>query len=191
MKSLLEKAGDRLRLFLLLMMNCGMYQSDISDLGEDEVDWEARTIRRARSKTEAQIVTYTLWPPTFALLEQHRNRGDVVLNDKGQPRVLVTGDGKALEAYWMEDDKERRYDTVQSLYSRLKRISGIAKPMKNLRKTSASLLATHPQHKYFASYFLAHAPRSVADEFYVVPDDAQFFEALDWLGRQYGLIQEI
>ena len=48
---LLAAAGERLRLFLLLMANCGMYQGDVSDLGEDEVDWQARTITRSRSKT--------------------------------------------------------------------------------------------------------------------------------------------
>ena len=34
---------DRTKLYVLLCLNCGMYQSDISDIGEDEVDWTAGT----------------------------------------------------------------------------------------------------------------------------------------------------
>ncbi len=104
-----------------------------------------------------------------------------MLDQSGRRRVLVTGDGKPLTAYWMEGEKERRYDTIQSLYSRLKTVAGIRKPLKNLRKTSSSLLARHREYKFYAQYFLAQSPRSVADEHYVIPDDEEFFEALDWL----------
>jgi hypothetical protein len=36
-------------------------------------------------------------------------------------------------------------------------------------------------------YFLGHSPKTVADKHYVVPSDEEFFEALGWLRKQYGL----
>ncbi len=57
------------------MLSCGMYQSDLSDLTEDEVDWGAGTITRSRSKTGSQVVAYKLWPETFELLAEHRHQG--------------------------------------------------------------------------------------------------------------------
>ncbi len=53
--------------------------------------------------------------------------------------------------------------------------------MKHLRKTSATLLGEHPQYKFFCNHFLADSPRNVADRHYVVPSEAEFFAALDWL----------
>ena len=56
--------------------------------------------------------------------------------------------------------------------------------MKHLRKTSATLLGQHLHYKFFANYFLADSPKSVADKHYVTPNDAEFFEALDCLRGQ-------
>ena len=63
----------------------------------------------------------------------------------------------------------------------------LRKPFKLLRETSASLLADHRQYKFYVQYFLGHSPKTVADKHYVVPSDEEFFEALGWLRKQYGL----
>ena len=68
-----------------MMLNTGAYQNDIAELRRSEVDWSRGTIRRARSKTRERggpVVTYKLWPETFALLEKYRSEGE---------RVLTTG----------------------------------------------------------------------------------------------------
>ena len=84
----------------------------------------------------------------------------------------------------------RRYDAIQSAWTRLARKMGEAKirlGMKHLRKTSASLLGQHPQYKFYATHFLADSPRTMADKHYVIPSDAEFFMALNWLrGRILG-----
>src|SRR5262249_37414707 len=49
---------------------------------------------------------------------------------------------------------------------------------KQLRATAATMLGTHPTYKFYAQYFLGHAPRTVADRNYVRPSDEEFFEAL-------------
>lgn len=173
--------SERTRLYLLLMLNCGMYQNDIAELLQAEVDWSKGTVTRARSKTRERngpVVTYRLWPETLALLKKHRGRGD---------RVLTTDEGKPLVRIWMEEGRVRRYDVIQSAWSRLAgrlKVPKIRLGMKHLRKTSASMLAAHPQYKFYANHFLADSPRSVADRHYVRPNDDEFFLALDWLRGQ-------
>jgi integrase len=179
--------SERTKLFVLLMLNCGMYQSDISDIGEDEVDWVKGTLSRPRSKTpKGPRVTYKLWPETLELLRKFHAK-TAVPNDRRQSRVLLTEDGKPLVLYWLEDGKMRRYDCIQSAFSRLFEKVKMKKPIKLLRKTSASELASHPVYGAYVQYFLAHSPKGVADRHYIKPDDDRFFEALDWLGKRYGL----
>lgn len=90
-------------------------------------------------------------------------------------------------AYWLEGEKMRRYDVIQSAWSRLAakmKVQKIRLGMKHLRKTSASLLGQHAHYKFYANHFLADSPRTVADRHYVVPSDEEFFAALDWLRSQ-------
>jgi integrase len=174
-----EGFSERTRLYLLLMLNCGMYQNDIAELRKDQVNWTRGTITRARSKTRERngpVVTYKLWPETLSLLERYKAREGEL--------ALTTDEGKPLVRYWLEDEAMRRYDVIQSAWSRLK---GKAKPrlsMKHLRKTGASLLGRHPQYKFYANHYLADSPRTVADKHYVTPSEEEFCLALDWLRGQ-------
>ena len=172
--------SERARLYLLLMLNCGMYQNDIAELRGDEVNWKQGTLTRARSKTRENngpVVTYRLWPETFALLKKHRAQGEL---------ALTTDEGNPLVKYWLEGEKMRRYDAIQSTWSRLSHKMGgkIRLGMKHLRKTAATLLGEHPQYKFYANHFLADSPKSIADRHYVRANDVEFFEALDWLRGQ-------
>jgi integrase len=175
--ALLAAAPERTRLYLLLMLNCGMYQNDIAELRQQEVDWKKGTITRARSKTRERkgpVVTYKLWPETLALLKQHRAEGEL---------ALTTERGKPLVSYSLEEGKFARYDVIQSAWNRLSEKMGgkVRLSMKHLRKTSASLLGEHPHYKFYATHFLADSPRHMTEKHYVKPSDAEFFEALDWL----------
>ena len=110
--------SDRTKLYILLMLNCGMYQNDIAELRQDEVNWTESTLTRARSKTRERhgpVVTYKLWPETFALLSQHCSAGD---------RVLVTDEGNPLVREWLEDGRYRKYDAVRSAWFRLAEKTG-------------------------------------------------------------------
>lgn len=176
--------SERTKLYLLLMLNCGMYQNDIAELKAEEVNWSEGAVTRARSKTRERkgpVVTYKLWPETFALLKKHRAKGGGL--------ALTTDEGKPLVRYWLEKEGDkagemRRYDVIQSAWSRLAtkmKVRKIRLGMKHLRKTSATALGKHPQYKFFANHFLADSPRTVADRHYVTPNDDEFFAALDWL----------
>jgi integrase len=172
--------SERMKLYLLLMLNCGQYQHDIAELRADEVNWKAGTVKRARSKTRERggpVVTYQLWPETFALLKKHRAPGEL---------ALTTDEGNPLVKYWLEDGKMRRYDSIQSAWSRLAAKMGgkLRLGMKHLRKTSATILGQHAHFKFFANHFLADSPKGMADRHYVTPNEVEFFEALEWLRGQ-------
>ncbi len=185
-RAMLAKATERTRLFLLLMINCGMNQSDITELGEEEVDWKEGTITRPRSKTpNGPVVRYKLWQETLELLKKLRAKGERPLNPRGMPVVLTTDEGKLLSRIWIEGEKERRYDAIQSAANILFNTLGWKKPLKSLRKTSSSILASHKSYKYYVDYFLAHSPRTIAQKSYIAPTDEEFFEALAWLRKEY------
>jgi integrase len=178
-------APGKLKLALLLMANTGMTQRDVSDLRDAEVDWKAGRITRKRSKTKDRknvpTVSYPLWPVTFKLLQQYRSGGDrVLLTESGLPfvRTDLDADGKLVKA-----------DGFASNYAHLKRRLKLTRTLKQLRKTAASLLATHAG-QHIVDQFLGHAPRSIADRHYVKPDQGQFDEAVLWLGRRLGQVTE-
>ena len=179
-----EDQGERTKLYLLLMLNTGAYQTDLAELQQAEVDWERGVITRARSKTglQGQVVSYKLWPETFRLLKKYRAPAG--------PLVLLTAKGKPLiQEAIKPDGRISRTDNIKSAYARLcKRLGLPVRPLKNLRKTSASILSGHPSYKFFVDFFLSHSPRTVKERSYAVPSQEEFFEALDWLGRQLGQV---
>jgi integrase len=191
--------AQRTGLFILLGVQCGMYQSDISDLAQDEVNLEAGTIRRSRSKTpDGPKVTYKLWPETLALMKRFQATAKVEIRDgSGKPvkdregnlryHFFLTDEGKPLvQSKIGAKGRVDQTDNVGSAYDRLRLRLKLEKPVqfKRLRKTGACKLQDHPSYKFFSQYFLAQAPRTVAEQHYVVPSDREFFEACDWLRTQ-------
>lgn len=195
-RRMLASASPTTKLYLLLMLNCGMTQQDISDLHPDEVDWSEGRITRKRSKTRHEsngknnnvpAVSYRLWPETFRLLQQHRS--------EDQKRVLVNQKGKSLKVERLENGRVKKIDNIRTAYNRLIRKLAnhktsplkIAKPLKTLRKTAASKLGSHADYSRFSQHFLGHAPGTVADRHYVIPSQERFDEAVAWLGQQFVL----
>ena len=117
-KALLAKASNRTKLYILLMLNCGMTQKDIADLLVTEVDWKEGRIIRKRSKTADEenvpTVNYKLWPETFRLLKQERAA-------ESKDRVLLNSNGGPI---WTEkitkDGKYQKTDNVKSAFDRLR-----------------------------------------------------------------------
>jgi integrase len=178
-----REAPGKLKLALLLMVNCGFTQTDVSDLLDAEVDWVSGRITRKRSKTadheNVPTVCYKLWPLSFRLLQQYRTGGErVLLTESGLPYVrkeLVAG--KLVKA-----------DGIASNYAHLKRRLGFRRPLKQLRKTVATLLESHPTYGRFTSLFLGHAPRTIKERNYAAPSQELFDEAVTWLGQQLGQV---
>lgn len=162
-QSLLDKAVGRPRLYVLLMLNCGMTQKDISDLKQGEVDWSDGAVTRKRSKTrkheKVPTVRHLLWRETFDLLRQYRSADP--------ERALVNAKGQPLKTEQLtEAGKLKKCDNIQSAYRRLCTKAKITKPVKLLRKTSASLLFTNERFRALRGLFLGHAPADVADKNY-------------------------
>jgi hypothetical protein len=181
-KHIITEAPGKLKLALLLMANAAMTQTDVSDLLDTEVNWVAGTITRKRSKTaqheNVPTVTYRLWPLTFELLQKYRS---------GTERVLLTESGKPYVRKELAAGTLVKSDNIASNYAHLKRRLGFKKPLKQLRKTSASLLESHPVYGRLTTLFLGHSPRSLKDRHYAAPSQALLDEAVAWLGGQYGL----
>jgi integrase len=186
-KVLLAKANDRTRLYILLMLNIGATQKDISDLLVSEVDWNAGRVIRKRSKTSDQenvpVVDYLLWPETFRLLKQYRA-------SESTDRVLLNSNGSPI---WAEKNeaggKFRKSDNIKSAFDRLRKKTSINKPPKSLKKTSATLLRNNKDYSGLESLFLGHAPRGMADKHYTKVPQELLDQAVTWLGQEYGFIE--
>ncbi|MCE9554759.1 MAG: tyrosine-type recombinase/integrase [Planctomycetes bacterium] len=183
--SLLKSASLRTRLYLLLMLNTGMGQKDVSDLEFGQVDWDLGRITRKRSKTRKHenvpTVTHLLWPETLALLRQEQSaigRGRVLLNSSGEP-------------LWLEsvgvDGQQKKNDNIRNAFERLRTKLGIDKSLRSLRKTSASLIRGHRDYRGLEDLFLGHAPRKISDRHYTVPPEELLGQATNWLRQEYGI----
>jgi integrase len=185
-----DKFGrERLKLYLLLMLNIGMYQNDISELDETEVNWERGVITRPRSKTpDGPIAKYKLWPETFALLQKFRNGDESIKVEKHgefKTRVLVTNEGRPLI-------QGNRTDNIQSMYrSLLKKLPGKWQALMHLRKTSANVLGNlgkKKEYRIYCRFFLAQADRGTTDEYYIKvgpKERRHFFQGLRRLRRVF------
>lgn len=183
--TLLTSASKRTKLYVLLALNCGMTQKDISDLQMSEVDWEAGRITRKRSKTRdydsVPEVSYPLWQETLHLLAQDRNPADsgpVLLNANGRPLWYeeVTDDGQL-----------QKIDNVRSAFDRLRRKVKITKPFKSLKKTSASLIRNNKEYASLEGLFLGHAPQSMAQRHYAKAPQVLLDSAIAWLAEEYDV----
>jgi integrase len=149
------------------------------------VDWIEGRIIRKRSKTadceNVPIVNYQLWPETLRLLKQERaadSTGLVLLNANGGP-------------IWSEENtnegKYKKNDNVKNAFSRLRKGLKIAKPLKSLKKTSATLIRGNERFSALASLFLGHAPQSMADKHYTQLPQDLLDQAIQWLGQELGI----
>jgi integrase len=167
------------------MLNCGMTQKDIADLQHSEVDWDAGRIIRKRSKTRKHgavpEVNYKLWPETVRLLRQERSKGQkgpVLLNANGQPLLSeeVTAEGKY-----------KKNDNIKSAFHRLQKKTKINKPLKSLKKTSATLIRGSDEFTSLESLFLGHAGGTIAHRHYAKAPQNLLDQAIDWLATEYWI----
>lgn len=188
-KLVLAHASERTRLYLLLCLNCGMYQGDISDLQAHEVDWTEGRIIRKRSKgkgTSNVKVNWLLWPTTFALLQKHANReGAALLNANGEELVRqgITANDNTTRADCITEAYRR---VITKLKNRGQLPKQWNKSLSQLRKTGADLIESSPYAEFYELY-LDHS--TVAKRHYLRKDGKavpKFDECLTWLGKQLG-----
>lgn len=192
---IIDRSTSQLPLHILLMLNCGMYQSDIADLKQSEVDWQAGRIIRRRSKGSHHsssgtfpVVNYLLWSKTFELLKRHRETdGELALRTK-------TG---GMWAWERLDDEGKLHssDNIATNYATLRRklkAEGIKVPsLMVLRKTGASKLNEHDIYRVCYQEFLGHVPDSLALRKYVKPSQELLDRAIRWIGEEFGLVEKV
>lgn len=180
---LFATANDRILLSSLLSLNCGFYDGDIGQLTHDEIDWEAGTINRKRSKTSyTHGLDYKLWPETLQMLKQHRTteKQRAELKKKGLPDlVLVSSRNTPI---WFCSDGGSKVNLIADMRKDWVRDHRTNEPQfKNLRHTSATMLDNHETYGRFVQTFLCHKPTEVADVHYKKPSQTQFSKAVAWL----------
>ena len=118
-QALLAAASGRIKLYLLLGLNCGFTQFDIARLRRDEVDIDRGYLTRKRTKTtrfvDVPTVAYKLWSPTLDLL-----KSSLTPDQPDQPLALLNEDGRPLKREWIGTDGEKkRADNIRTAYERL------------------------------------------------------------------------
>jgi integrase len=188
-QDLLKNSHGQLKLHLLLMLNCGFTQKDLSDLRHDQIDLKAGTISRKRSKTKNKKsvpkVTYRLWPVTVRELRKWRSSDPTF--------ALRTNNGlawvrKAIRA----DGKLGKVDYIAVLFRRLKAKIGMTEGRKSLkvfRKTASTRIGGNRTYRPLRHLFLGHSSRNVADRYYVETPNELLREAIEWLGCDLGIVK--
>jgi integrase len=182
LKKLILHAKPMEKLALLLMANCGFNQRDVSDLRKDEISPDYKYITRRRSKTakkkSSPIVRYKLWTETRQLL------GAASRQCKDKTYALCNRNGGRLVTSELRDGKLKNSDAIKCGFFRLcKKLEMPNRPLKLIRKTSATLLKNSP-YGHLQSLFLGHSPRDMADRHY--SGEVSLDDAIDYLGKQYG-----
>ena len=188
-KRLYVAADDRLKLYILLGLNCGYTQADIASLEHAHIDWDRGMIVRARNKT-GQPQEHKLWPVTLALLKQFatdpNNSSAVLLSEVGNPlmRVTIKEDGTPSKTDAIGHSFTWFKDTVNA--ERKENEPEITLPFKCFRKTGADQIAKHYQDTpILVDLYLAHVSGGMRKHY-----ARQYFdklcEATDWLGSVFG-----
>ncbi len=175
-KTLYTAASPRLRLYVLLGLNCGYTQSDIATLAYDMIDWESGVITRKRHKTEVES-EHKLWGVTLRLLREQANPKDtefLLTSEHGNPlvRERIDANGKPLKT-----------DSIGHAFSQVKAKLGWKdrRTFKHLRKTGADMLAKQFQDQpHLVDLYLAHTQKAMRRHYARRHFDA-LHKATDWL----------
>ena len=188
---LLESANPRLKLYILLALNCGFVGSDIGQLTVDKYDAKAGRITYKRKKTEqfknVPTVCYKLWDETKALLDN-----EIAANKKKYPKptkyLLINENGSPLWTEYIDKDgKTHKSDNIVSAFKRL--VSKLRKDnpdmpsisFKQFRKTSSTLIRNDKVYAMYAWLFLGHTPQTTGDKFYNALDITILDDTIAWL----------
>jgi len=191
----LNAASPRLKLCILLTLNCGFGGAEIGRLTKDEYDPVSGRIVHKRCKTQKSdnvpTVCYKLWGETKELLDQEiANRKNYPQHPSSADYLLVNSNGMPL---WSESVDTGKSDNITTSFKRL-----VAKLRKDapdfpqityyqFRRTSSTLIYNEPKYRIYNGLWLGHAPQTVAERHYSVAEETMLDECLGWLhGQIFG-----
>jgi len=181
-KMLYNAAPGKSRLYMLLALNCGYTQMDISSLSHHMIDWDAGIIRRSRHKTD-QPQEHKLWPDTRKFLQQYMtnpNEHDLcLLGERGNP---------LLYECIRKNGKPYRVDTIRLAFNRIRKECDIAeRTFTTLRNTGANAIAKNFQKTpWLVDMYLGHSEKATK-KFYVATQFDELHKATDWLACHFGM----
>ena len=192
-KRLYDAANDRMKLLILLALNCGYTQADIATLEHSHIDWPQGTIVRARNKT-GQPQEHKLWHRTLRLLREQatdpKTSALVLLAERGEPLVRT-----AIR----EDGTPSRTDSIGHSFASLKSSLNhsrkedeleIKLPFKCFRKTGADQIAKqYQQNPFLVDLYLAHTQTGMKKH-YARQHYEELQKATDWLATVYQFDSE-
>jgi hypothetical protein len=190
MTKLLQACRGIELLWVLLGLNCGMYEVDISNLHPSEFvqhggEWclwwdREKTSHQNKRDGEALRSLHWLFPETLTLIQKYRSK----LPD----RLFIHADGRP----YLEITRTKRRKIIGNTFDTLNRRAGTAISMKQLRKFTASWLTRQADGEKLARQFLGHQPPGMLRH-YVQDEFAQLTSALRqyraWLADQGALPQ--
>lgn len=177
----LKGLSDRLRLYSLLALNCGMLGVDMATIAWSELDMKEWRITRKRTKTgdheNVPEVSYKLWPCTVKLLKKYLSKHDTY--------VLTSMTNTLLWEAWIDDQGNPKKKDLISVQWRRKEHK-IA--LKDFRSIGSTVIGDHKDYGRYASHYLGQSPMTIADRHYVAPSPALFDEILLYVGKELGLV---
>lgn len=133
-------ANSRTQCFIVLGLNCGYGQTDVSSLRIGEVDYENGYIERDRTKTGIRA-KHKLWRVTLRLLKEHCYQYEKKTD--GSERVFLTSNNEVLvRDCFKADNKFFRSDAIKNAFGRLQKKTEIngGRGFYALRKTGSSII---------------------------------------------------
>jgi len=160
-------ADKRIRLWMLLSLNCGFANMEVATLKQSEVDLQCGYIERVRGKTGVSG-KWKLWSETIEALKPYCKGKDDTL-------VLTSEAGTPLVYY---SEHYKRVDTLGQCWVRfMKRAKVPFLGFKFLRKTGATMIRSIDGIEVSETY-LSHADKGIA-RFYSIPDASRLNNALE------------
>lgn len=166
-KLLAEGASPRMRAWILVALNCGCTQKDLSELTLGNLNLKDETLTRKRTKHEHQdsekipTVVYHLWPETVAAIKATMNK-----KGKGEnsPLWLKPNGGKLVQS--------NRNDAVAVEFDKLREFYSLGTlTFKSFRKTGTTVLGGDMQTKLFRELYLGNVGEKVTDRNYDQTDE--------------------
>lgn len=183
-----EEAPGKVRLYILLGLNCGYGQTDISTLRHDHITEDENgvlTITRYREKTRKRkiVQSHRLWPRTARLLKLYMTNSDehelALIGAKGNPLLTKT---------IKEDGRPHTVDSIKLAFNRVRRACKIngKRGFYTLRKTGANAIEKqYQEHPHLSDLYLAHSDKSMKVH-YVDRHFDLMEQATEWLGKHFG-----
>ena len=161
-KTILAKLGPRGRACVLLGLNCGFTEADISVLRKSEVKLAEGRLIYSRTKTmrvkNAPVVNYRLWNITVEALR--------AVESQSKDLWFTTREGQPLKTSKVVEDRHVEWSLVAQRWKDWQKSKKVPhKPFKMFRKTGATIIGDS-EYRPWVELYLADVPTSIAGKHY-------------------------